>query len=462
MVAGGLSSSDHGNVSVIGGIALEFFSRVGRTYGEPVEWNFEPHVASAIFQQMISENHIDVFPDSPLLERNGITKVHNHIQAIHTQGAKTFLAPIFIDCTYEGELMGLAGVSYTWGRESKDEYGEDLAGVRGIQRPEHMFQVPVSPYSPDGRLLPGVQPASHAHLGDGDKKVQAYGFRMCITNQSDNLIPFPKPPHYDPARYELLARLIDAETKQMGRPPSMKQIMLISKLKGNKLDINNRGAVSTDDIGANWDYPSADAGGRQKIWMEHYEYDAGFFYFLSHSDRVPASLRNELSSYGLAKDEFTDNKGWPWQLYVREGRRMLGEYVMTQRDIQQDLTKPDSIGMGSYESDSHNVERIPLDDGTVQNEGEMYVPTKPYQMPYRMILPKRSEVDNLLVPVCLSASHVAYSTLRMEPQYMIIGQAAGDAAALAIHDRVNLHDISIAELQKQLEKEHAVLSLPSH
>jgi hypothetical protein len=461
MVAGGLSSSDHGNVSVVGGIAHEFFARVGEHYGELIEWNFEPHVASLVFNNFLAENHVDTYFDSPILEHGGVTKTGNHISSITTSGGTIFGAALFADCTYEGELMGLAGVSYTWGRESQTDYDESLAGVQLMQRPEHMFTVPVSPYGANGYLLPGVQPVTDSTIGDGDKKVQAYGFRMCITNQQSNMIPFPKPAHYDPARYEILARLVEALTKAKGGPPTMKEMMLISKLKGDKLDINNRGAVSTDHIGANWDYPSASAKQRMAIWQDHYNYDAGFFYYLGHSDRIPKSLQDEVNSYGLAKDEFTDTNGWPWQLYVREGRRMVGEYVMTQHDIQENLTKKDSIGMGSYQSDSHNVERIPTKNGAVQNEGEMYVPVKPYQIPYRMMLPKRSEAENLLVPVCFSASHVAYSTVRMEPQYMIIGQAAGVAAALAIHGHTSIYDISIPELQGELEKEHGVLRLPA-
>ena len=460
MVAGGLSSSDHGNIAVIGGIAHEFFARVGDQYGEPVEWNFEPHVASIVFDRMLHEAKVDTYFDSPLLESGGVQKKNGYIVSISTHAGTMFRAAIFADCSYEGELMGLAGVSYTWGRESQAQYGEPLAGVRERLRPDHIFTVRVSPYAADGSLLPGVQPGPEGKIGDGDKKVQAYGFRMCITRQAGNMLPFPKPEHYDPARYEILARFVDASTKAKDRPPLMREVLLISKLKGDKLDLNNLGAVSTDYIGGSWGYPTADAEQRTAIWKDHYEYEAGFFYFLGHSDRIPKSLRDEINSYGLAKDEFTDTQGWPWQLYVRESRRMIGEYVMTQHDIQENLTKTDSIGMGSYQSDSHSVQRTPTADGAVQNEGDMYVPTKPYQIPYRMILPKHSEVKNLLVPVCFSASHVAYSTLRMEPQYMIIGQAAGVAAAMAVHRHISLYNISIPALQDELKKDDAVLQLP--
>jgi hypothetical protein len=458
LVAGGLSGTDKGNVNVIGGLSHDFFARVGAHYGEPIEWNFEPHIATQVFQDMLKESGVTLILDEPLREPNGVQKRGTQIRSITTQDGRVFRARLFADCSYEGIFMGESGVSYTWGRESSAQYGESLAGVRGQQRLDHHFTVRVSPYDKDGKLLPEVQPGPKGDLGDGDKKVQAYGFRLCITGDPSNQIPFPKPPGYDPKRYELLARLLDALTQKNGEPPVMKQMMLISKLKGDKFDINSLGAFSTDHIGASWGFPTSDAAQRDKIWQDHYAYEAGFLYFLSHDERVPPSLRQEVASYGLAKDEFIDTGGWPWQLYIRESRRMLGEYVMTQRDIQTDLLKPDSIGMGSYESDSHGVERIPTPDGAVENEGEMYTPTKPYQIPYKVILPKRAEVENLFVPVCFSASHVAYATLRMEPQYMIIGEAAGVAAALAVEKKQSIYDISISELQGRLRTGNAVLS----
>lgn len=459
LVAGGLSSTDKGNPAVIGGLSLEFFQKVGAHYGEPVEWSFEPHVATETFAALLKEAHVDTFFDSPLDEHRGVEKKNGTILAIRTTNGKTFYGKVFADCSYEGELMGMAGVTYTWGREARTQYSESLAGVRGPQRPDHLFTVHVSPYDSKGHLLPEVQPGQPGPLGTGDKKVQAYGFRLCITRQEGNKIPFPIPPNYNPARYEILARLVEALTKAKGRSPRMNEMMILSHLKGNKFDVNSLGAVSTDHIGASWNFPAANRAQRQAIWQDHYNYEAGFFYYLGHSDRIPKSLRDEVNSYGLAKDEFTDTGGWPWQLYIREGRRMVGEYVMTQRDIQTDLTKPDAIGMGSYQSDSHGVERIVTPDGWAQNEGEMYVPTHPYQIPYRMILPKRSETKNLLVPVCFSASHVAYSTLRMEPQYMIIGQAAGVAASIAVRQHRSIYNLPIGELQQQLLKEHVVLQL---
>jgi hypothetical protein len=460
MVSSGLSSTDAGKQEVMGGISREFFERVGHYYKEPIEWHFEPHVAEHVFDEMLREAKVMTIFDRRLREKTGVAKKGNRIVAITLQGGEVLRAPVFVDATYEGDLMAEAGLSYTWGRESTADYGESLAGVRGKQRPDHHFNVGVSPYAADGSLLPEVSPGPKGQLGQGDKKVQAYGFRICLTNRKDDEVPYPKPDHYNPYRYELLKRLIETLTAAEGRPPVMGEMMYLGPLKGDKFDVNSQGGFSTDHIGASWDYPTADYKRQAEIWQDHYQYEAGFFYFLAHDPSVPLSLRNEVNEYGLAKDEFTDNRNWPWQLYIRESRRMMGSYVMTQKDIQEDITKPDSIGMGSYESDSHHVQRVPTADKTVENEGEMYVVTNPYEIPYRMILPKSGQVDNLLVPVCFSASHVAYSTIRMEPQYMIIGQAAGVAATLAVRHKVPVRDISIPELQKRLLEEHAILSLP--
>jgi FAD dependent oxidoreductase len=458
MVTGGLSSSDKGNAGVIGGISREFFERVGKHYGEPLEWYFEPHIADQVFHEMLTEAKVELLLNARLKEKGGVSKRNGRIIAITLESGRVVHAGIFADCTYEGDLMAQAGVSYAWGRESSAQYGESLAGVVGRQRPDHHFNVRVSAYAADGSLLPEVQPGPKGAFGSGDKKVQAYSFRMCLTNNASNQIPFPKPEGYDAHRYEVLRRLIQAITEAQGRPPTMKQVMIVSPLKGGKVDINSFGAFSTDHVGASWGYPTAGYAQQAAIWQDHFSYVAGFFYFLAHDPSVPQSLQNEINGYGLAKDEFTDTHGWPWQLYIRESRRLLGEYVVTQKDIQTELTKPDSIGMGSYQSDSHNVERIPTPDGALENEGEMYTPTKPYEIPYRFLLPRRADkVVNLLVPVCFSASHVAYSTLRMEPQYMIIGQAAGVAAAIAKENKTDIYRVPIPELQQRLLAAHAIL-----
>jgi hypothetical protein len=352
--------------------------------------------------------------------------------------------------------MAGAGVSYTFGREGMTQYGESLAGVRP-KDPAHQFDFPVPAYDENGQLLPEIQSGARGDLGAGDQKIQAYNFRMILTSDSKYRVPFPQPPAYDPKRYELLARFLMEFDKHLGRPPRMDEILLPRDIANHKWDFNNRGPFSTDYIGGSWDYPESSVKRRKEISQAHVNYTKGLFYFLTQDPRVPKRLRDELNDFGLAKDEFVDNDNWPYQLYVREARRMVGDFVMTQKDIQTELTKPDSIGMGSYNSDSHNVQRYVTEQGHAQNEGNMEVPVTPYQIPYRLLLPKRSEATNLLVTVCFSASHVTYSTLRMEPVYMIIGQAAGVAAKMAIDEKVAVQEVDPANLSTRLRKQKAVL-----
>jgi len=278
-----------------------------------------------------------------------------------------------------------------------------------------------------------------------------------LTNDPSNRVPFAEPPNYDPNRYELLARFLAEYASQYGRPPRVDEILLPREITNHKWDFNNRGPFSTDYIGKNWAYPNANYEKRAVMWQSHVHYTKGLFYFLAHDARVPKSLQDELNEFGLAKDEFVDNENWPYQLYVREARRMAGDFVMTQTDIQTELTKPDVIGMGSYNSDSHNVQRYVTDQGYAQNEGNMEVRVTPYQIPYRLLLPRRRQVTNLLVTVCFSASHVTYSTLRMEPVYMIIGQAAGVAAKMAIDGKSTVQDIDTTTLTARLRNRRAVL-----
>jgi hypothetical protein len=459
MVSGGLSSSDRGKDYVIGGMSREFFERVGKHYDEPIEWYFEPHVAEQVFHEMLDQTKVVQITNARLKEKGGVVMRNGQITSIALTNGTVLRAAVFMDTSYEGDLMNEAGVKYTWGREPESAYNESIAGVRGRQRPDHHFNVPVSPWAAPGKLLPEVQNLPRGAMGSGDRYVQAYGFRMCLTNVAGNMLPFPKPTGYDPYRYELLKRYIAALEKAEGHPPVMKELMIMSRLKGGKFDINSFGGFSTDHLGANWDYPSGSYKRQAEIWQDHYNYDAGFFYFLANDASVPKSLHDEVNKYGLAKDEFLAEHGWPFQLYIREGRRMLGDYVMTQKDITTDVKKADSIGMGSYQSDSHHVRRIPTAEGYVENEGEQYVVTVPYEIPYRVMVPKKSEARNLLVPVCFSASHVAYSTIRMEPQYMIMGQAAGVAAAIAVREKVAVADVPVTKLQEKLRETKAVLSL---
>jgi hypothetical protein len=460
MVSGGLGWTDFGSKAVIGGMSLEFFQRTGKKYNAAIAWTFEPHVAETVYKELLTEAKVEVIFVQRLREKTGVDKSGARVDTIRMESGAGYQAAVFIDATYEGDLSAEAKVSYTWGRESMDQYSESLGGVRA-KTPLHQFGVTVSPYDAGGQLLPLVQPGPKGDVGAADKKVQAYNFRLCLTDVAANRLPIPMPAGYDPARYTLLARLVAAETAQSGGvPPTISQLMKPDRIANGKTDVNNNGAISTDYIGGSWDYPEGDYATRKRIWQEHIDYIQGFLYFLINDPQIPAAVRADVGRFGLSKDEFVDTDHWPHQLYVREARRMIGEYVMTQKDIQTDRTKPDSIGMGSYNSDSHNVQRVPTADDAVENEGDMQVPVMPYQIPYRVILPKRAEATNLLNPVTFSASHVAYSTLRMEPQYMIIGQAAGIAAKMAIDKSIDVQDVDVPTLQDKLRATQAVLAYP--
>ena len=461
MVSGGLSRTDVGKREVIGGYSLEFYWRAGNAYDmaqylQEIAWLVEPKVAENIFRKMLADAGVTVLFNQRLRQKDGVRKSDGRIQAITMENGAQYTARMFADCTYEGDLMAQAGVTYTWGRESSAQYGESLAGVRG-ETPKHQFLVDLSPKGADGKLLPEISATPAGEPGSADRMVQAYNFRMILSRDPANQVAYPKPAHYDPARFELFARLLDAMRKKQGRPSRLGEVLSVIPVPNQKADINNNGAFSTDYIGKSWDYPNASYTRREQIWRDHEEYTKELFWFLAHDSRVPPSLQKEANEWGLAKDEFLDTDHWPNQLYIREARRMVGEYVMSQKDIQTELNKPDSIGMGSYNSDSHNVQRVVNKDGSVRNEGDMQVAVEPYQIPYRVLVPRKNEVRNLLVPVCFSATHVAYSTLRMEPQYMILGQAAGVAAAMAIRGSLAVQDIDTAALARTLVEHGAIL-----
>lgn len=460
MATGGLSRTDVGKREVIGGLALEFYFLVGQKYEmprylNPVAWFYEPKVGEAVMLAMLKSNGVTLLLNHRLKEKSGVTKEGLRITEIATENGAKFRGSVFADCTYEGDLMAQAGVKYTWGRESSAQYGESLAGVRD-RTPFHQFTVDVNARDANGKLLPEISPESRAEPGSADRKVQAYNFRVITTDVAANRIPWPKPEGYSPGRYELLARMLEAMVKKNGSAPVFHQMTLIARIPNGKADFNNNGAFSTDFIGGNYGYPEGDYATRARIWKEHENYVKGYYYFLANDARVPKTLQDEVRQWGLPKDEYADTGNWPHQLYVREARRMIGEYVVIQKDLQTERTKPDVIGMGSYNSDSHNIQRIVNKDGFVENEGDMQVPVQPYQIPFRVMLPKADETENLLVPVCFSASHVAYSSLRMEPQYMIIGHAAGVAASMAHRNRIPVGKVNVPDLQKVLRQEGAV------
>ncbi|HYF36148.1 MAG TPA: FAD-dependent oxidoreductase [Prosthecobacter sp.] len=475
LVTGGLTHTDKGKEETIGGLPREFFTRAAAKPGTPM-WYAEPQTNMATFQVMLTEAGVKVITGQSL---QSITKTGTRITSLTTTDGATHEGSVFIDATYEGDLMAKAAVSYIVGRESSAQYGESLAGFHpmpirprtvevmesdcpgiGGTGPSYIHGTPASIPALDDKGEPifGVYRADpKLKPGDADNLTQAYNFRICVTQRPDIFVPFPKPAHYDAARYELLARLIKAFPGiRFGR------LFHLGKVAGDKYDLNAQGLFSTDYPGANTAYPDGDAATRARIWQDHIDYIQGMLWFLGHDERVPKALRDQTNSWGLCKDEFTDNNHWPYALYVREGRRMIGEYVMTQKDLQTDIFKDDSVGMGSFVIDCHIVQRIVAEDGTIRDEGSFQdAPALPYQIPYRSLTPKRTECENLLVPVCLSASHIAYCSLRMEPVYMALGHASGLAAVMAKKANTSVQAIDVPDLRKKLLDQKAVLELAS-
>ncbi len=462
MLTGGLGRTDMDRQQdVIGGFAREFFVRAGRHYGEPIAWTFEPSVATRILTEWLGSTPVRVLTEHRLAS---VETRDGRIILARTENGAEIRARVFIDASYEGDLLAMTGVSYVVGREGREVYGESLAGVKEIQPGNHQLHAVVSPFDADGQLLPYVIDESEVGpVGSGDDRVQAYCFRLCLTDVPENRIPFPRPGDYDPARYELLARYLQATEQRFGRAPNP---LGISRVPNGKTDVNSGGPISTNLLSASWEYPEADYARRAEIWNEHLSWAQGLVYFLSHDPAVPEYLRQEMAAWGLPRDEFVDTGHWPHQLYVREARRMKGEYIMTQHDLETRRRKYDSIGMGGYNMDVREVQwvaktvyRFPDPRREVLMEGYITVHVEPYEIPYRSLLPRIEESDNLLVTSCVSASHMAYSSIRMEPQYMIMGQAAGVAAALAVKADRAPHHIDLVQLQARLRDQGQILSL---
>lgn len=455
MLSGGLGYTDRGDSSKIGGLAQEVFQRIGSKYGKEIQWNFEPHVAEQVMVELASEAGIHIYYQQSLAA-SGVRKSGNRITGILTHTGQQFVGRTYLDCSYEGDLMAQSGVPYTTGRESREEYGETLAGVRRYGG-THNFQYLLKATDANGTLYPEISMAPLGAAGQGDDLIQAYNYRICLTRDPANRIPFTPPAHYDPARYQLLPLWLDLVSQTEQRPAALRDFLFLGPLPGGKYDVNNIGPFSTDLLGGSQDYPNGSESTREEIRQAHRDYLQGLLYFAATDPSMPPSVRLQMSQLGYAADEFVETGNWPYQLYIRESRRMAGVYVMTQKDLQTEWEKEDSVGMGSYTIDSHSVQRYVTLDGYVQNEGEVQYPVKPYQIPYRALLPKEGEASNLLVPVCLSASHVAYSSLRMEPQYMILGEAAGLAAWMAIQENASVQEVSVRELQQRLRDRGGVL-----
>jgi hypothetical protein len=486
LTSSGLGWTDSGDKSVIGGLAREFYHRIWQHYRNPevwtlqkrdeyrkiprasraidddqgTMWTFEPHVAEKLFEDLVREHAIPVHRDEWLQRDGGVEMNGTRIVAFTTLSGKRYTGRMFIDATYEGDLMAEAGVDYHVGREANRVYGETLNGVQtGALFYHHFGEVPekISAYripgDPSSGVLPRISTEPPGLHGEGDHRIQAYCFRVCLTDNPANRVPFPKPEGYDPDQYELLLRVLKAGWRETFHK--------FDPMPNQKTDTNNRGPFSTDNIGYNYDYPEGSYERRREIVAEHEQYQKGWFYFIANDPRVPADVRERMATFGLARDEFKDNSHWPHQIYVREARRMIGQYVMTENNVLRRRPTPDSIGMGSYQIDSHNTQRYITPDGLVQNEGDVAVkPPGPYAIPYGSLVPKRGQAENLLVPVCVSSSHIAYGSIRMEPVFMILGQSAATAAVMAIDSNIPVQEVPYERLRARLLADGQILEAP--
>lgn len=477
LTSGGLGATDIGNKAAIGGISREFYQGIKKHYSDPANWKhekpenyrsgrsseqsqedamwtFEPHVAERLFERMCQEVGVVVVKQERLDLKNGVEKQGGRITGIRTESGRTFRGRMFVDATYEGDLMAKAGVSYTVGREANSQYGETLNGVQTKNATKHQFVTGVDPYVKKGDKSSGLLPLVHAgppgEEGSADRRVQAYNFRMCVTDVKENQIPFAKPEGYDERTYELLLRNFEAGETRTPWAPTM--------MPNRKTDTNNNHGFSTDHIGQNYDWPEADHATREKYFQEHLHYQQGFVWTLANHPRVPAQMREEVGRWGLCKDEFPDHGGWPHQLYVREARRMVSDYVMTQHNCQGRAEAEDPVGLAAYTMDSHNVQRYVDAQGQVRNEGDVQVGGfSPYAISYRSIVPKESECENLFVPVCLAATHIAYGSIRMEPVFMVLGQSSATAAVLAIDGKTSVQNVKYDKLRERMEADRQVL-----
>ncbi|GAB5443309.1 MAG: FAD-dependent oxidoreductase [Fuerstiella sp.] len=477
LTSGGLGWTDSGRKDAIGGLSREFYQRVKKYYDAPAAWHledragydryrpnddamwtFEPRVAEAIYEEMLLEAGVSIVKGRRLDREDGVILDKGRIREIHDNSGSVYRGRMFVDATYEGDLMAAADVSYAVGREANSDFGETLNGVqKRLNTHNHRFVVDVSPYvepgNPDSGLVPGVHGNPPGKDGTGDDRIQAYCFRMCMSNIAKNRVPFPKPADYDETQFELLFRNFEAGDLRLPFKPDM--------MPNGKTDTNNNCAFSTDNIGANYDYPEGSYEQREAIIRQHETYQKGLMWTLSNHPRVPKTIRDQMSVWGLAKDEFVDNGNWPHQLYIREARRLMSDYVMTEDDCRRVRKCPDSVGLGSYNMDSHNCQRYITEDGLVQNEGDVQEsPGGPYMISYRSIVPKKGEAENLLVPVCVSSTHIAFGSIRMEPVFMILGQSAATAASIAMEQQISVQEVDYADLRERLLQDGQVLDLP--
>lgn len=454
LTAGGLGDTDVGMKEAIGGLALEFYRRVARKYGKDGAcWLFEPKVALEVFHELAAAHHIEIIYGERLELKDGVTKQGSKIVSIHMESGNHYDGKIFIDASYEGDLMGKSGVSYFVGRESNAQYGETL---NGIQPGDELNELPpgIDPYVvkgvPSSGLLQRVNRHRGGNPGDGDAKLQAYNFRMCLTNNPDNRLEIQKPEGYNEADYEILFRAIEQGQNS--------KFFKLNRVTPDKTDSNNNSGISTDYNGMNHSYAEAGYREREQMWQAHRRYQQGYVWTIQNHPRVPEDIRAVYKPWGLPLDEFTDTGHWTPQLYVRESRRMIGDYVVTEHVVRREEPVSDSVGMGSFAMDSHHTQYYVNDDGHVSTEGGFYVKLKaPYPISYQAIVPKRTECTNLIVPVCVSATHAAYGSIRMEPVFMILGQSAAAAAALALEGDGVVQHVDYEQLHAILARENQVL-----
>lgn len=483
LTAGGLGWTDSGKQHAIGGLSREFYGRIWQVYSDTTTmwrqearsdygnygqggraidektktmWTFEPKVAEATYEAWVKEHNIPVFRDQWLDRANGVEKVDGKIRSITMESGEQYYGRAFIDATYEGDLMATAGVSFIVGRESNDQYTETLNGVQTANAKKHQFTMPIDPYvvegDPASGLLSRISNIAPGPDGSADKGLQAYCYRMCLTQVPENRIPFAQPEGYDAGQYVLIARVLAAGWREVFNK--------FDPIPNKKTDTNNHGPFSTDNIGMNYDYPEASYARRQEILAEHQQYQRGWLYFIANDPSIPEDVRTEMSKWGLAKDEFTDNGNWPHQIYVREARRMVSDFVVNERHLKREIPTPRSIGMGSYNMDSHNIRRYVDSEGHVKNEGDVQInPGGPYPIDYGAIIPKQAECSNLLVPVCVSTSHIAYGSIRMEPVFMILGQSAATAACMSIDAKQAVQEVPYEQLKARLLEDGQVLEV---
>jgi len=482
MTTGGLGWTDFGRKHTIGGMARQVYRDIGQLYGLEEEMQFEPSKAQHVIDELIQSSGADIRFCQYL---DGVTTTDGRITTIHLLGGLTVNAEVFIDATYEGDLLAAAGVSFTVGREGVEQYGEQLAGTQ--VRDMHQFgPAIISPFikpgDPSSGILPGVEPSdAHHRIGKADHRCQAYNFRVCMTDDPGLKIPWQKPEGYDPLDHELAVRWFSQEDKDTynnglkpewvheqpyskAGPPIPSKFDALPNPTANgyvKTDTNNHGPVSSDFIGANYAWATADYMTRELLFQKHVTYQQGFYWTLANDPRVPEIIRTAYGNFGLPKDEFTGTNHWPHQLYVREGRRMVADHVITEHDCTGKVRSEHSVGLGSYTMDSHNCSRFitQTDHGpVVMNEGDVQVPpTDPYPIDYKCIVPKAGECRNLLVPVCISASHISFGSARMEPVFMALAESAACAARLAIKQNKSVQDVPYNDLRPMLEEAGQVL-----